>query len=627
MKIYLNKYRSITAVFVLIFSIFQLHAQTIIKAGDVNGKWTKKGSPYQIKGDINIPSGATLTIESGAKIEFQGLFKLNVQGSLIASGNKKDSIIFTIADTIGINSGEKYGWNGIRFDCRPMQWDTIRFKMHKNEKVKAILQQRINEGKLDTTTRISLSLKVDDIVDDTILCDSLFKNKQQSQLDYCLFEYATAISGNKTDVFGGAIYIYRYSNLIISNCSFINSRAYAGGAIYCKEAAPIIQNNFFIGCNAASSGGAMAFINSGPFIFNNRFSENTSGYNGGAVFFYESNPFMLNNFIINNIAYNCGGGIYVEKKYKDFILSGNYQPVKDIKFKRDTSVENAAINTSLLGNPVSFNGKFVNNIVCVNTSKTGGGIGLFASAPEIINNTICNNTSKKTGSGICCYFSAPYIINSIIYGNNSGKSSDQVFLFNESAPLFNYCDIEAGRDGILNDTSKNSSFEYSNNIEENPLFNNIAQSDYSLRSSSACIDAGLPDITDLKIAMIDNAGKNRINNHFIDMGALEYTGIDSKTKSTEENQPGDLGEKQLIAMVYPNPNEGLFTITLHNNTYNNLQISVIAHNGQVIYLKDFYTDGWFEEQININDKSPGIYILQIKSQNHIIYRGEIVKEN
>ena len=46
-------------------------AQTTIAGGNIiNQTWTTAGSPYTVQGDIIVPAGAFLTIESGVEVRF-----------------------------------------------------------------------------------------------------------------------------------------------------------------------------------------------------------------------------------------------------------------------------------------------------------------------------------------------------------------------------------------------------------------------------------------------------------------------------------------------------------------------------------------------------------------------------
>lgn len=98
----------IIACFVAMIMLGQLGAQTILEnKQEVSGKWSKKGSPYIIKGEVIIPEGKTLKISAGTVIKFKtgtnreyqesefDLGFLRVKGTLIAKGKVNDMILFT----------------------------------------------------------------------------------------------------------------------------------------------------------------------------------------------------------------------------------------------------------------------------------------------------------------------------------------------------------------------------------------------------------------------------------------------------------------------------------------------------------------------------------------------------
>lgn len=598
-----------------------LNAQSTIIAGEVNGIWTKQNSPYVIKGDINIPNGKTLIIQPGVKVIFQGKYKLNVQGKLLAQGTKTDSIIFTY-DTSQLSIDNFKGWLGIRFDRRPVAFDTLKFRMPNNENLKKLVQERIENRTIDTSTKMKLVLTGEDIVNDTILPDSIFYKIPLSTLEYCKIEYVNTSGAQRPYIFGGGVYIYRYSNLVINNCTFQNNTAYAGGAIYCKEASPIIANNVIKNCKTASSGGAMVFIHSGVFLYNNFISNNISGYNGGAILFYESSPYVLNNTFIKNKAEKSGGAIYFEKDFKNFLKNSNYKPDISNKYKRDSIIEKRLINRNLLGKNNTIYGKFINNIICNNFSEEGGGITLAATAPEIINNTISNNKVMNNGGGVYCIYASPKIINSIIYGN-VGKN--QLYLFGESEPEINYCVIENNINGIGVDTTCKSFPFIKEIIAEDPLFANVSLNDYSLTEQSKCIDAGFLENSD-QFPLIDIKGKNRIYNNKIDIGAIEYEPIGkNKKKSTDdENNILKNAFKETFVNIYPNPNKGRFYLVIHNNTHEKVKVSIFSSNGSCVYLNEFITSDWFEKEIDLSTYSSGNYLIVVYAGEEKLYNGEII---
>ena len=106
------------------------NAQTNIPGGNVSGTWTVAGSPYLIQASIMIPNDSTLTIEPGVTVNFQGTYKMYVQGRVIAIGTATDTIIFTAANTTD-------GWRGIRFENTPVTNDSSKFKYCKLQYGKA----------------------------------------------------------------------------------------------------------------------------------------------------------------------------------------------------------------------------------------------------------------------------------------------------------------------------------------------------------------------------------------------------------------------------------------------------------------------------------------------------------
>ncbi|MFO7657376.1 MAG: T9SS type A sorting domain-containing protein [Bacteroidales bacterium] len=624
MKNFLKIFLRSMAMLLLVWPMQMICSQTVINPGEIKGTWTKDHSPYLIKGDVNITAGDSLIIQPGVKVTFAGLYKINVQGYLKATGAKNDSILFTVADTSVARKYDFKGWGGIRFDRRPVTWDTLRTRVPRNEEARKIYQQRIDNGDLDILPRIILKLKPEDLVNDTIVNDSIFHAVKGSRLEYCRFEYATAINNRKPYVFGGAIYIYRYSNLIISNCAFSNNLAYAGGAIYCKEAAPVITGNVFTSCRAESSGGAMVFIHSGAFISGNNIKGNISGHNGGAVLFYESNPYVLNNTFINNTAENAGGALYCENELKQFFATGEYKPAGNSKYLSEQATEKIAVNSLINSKKGSSVGKIINNVICDNKAGYGGAVGLSSTAPDLVNNTISNNRAGE-GSGIYAYFSSPTITNSIIYGNSGSKNNHQVFLYGNTPLYLDFCNIESGKSGIVSDTAFSPVINYANNIDINPMYKNAGLHDYSLVEKSACIDAGTPNTGEVSVLLSDIRGNIRIFNNHIDIGAMEYApASDPKKKSTEEKLQDTDILKEAIVLVYPNPGNGLFNITLHNNIYKTIGVSIFAQTGQNVLYKEYPAGEWFEQQIDISGKSSGVYIIRMVSGTNVIYQGEIV---
>ena len=547
-------------IFFLVFVIFSLNtltsfAVTNIPAGLVSGTWTTSGSPYNIQGNIQISNGTTLTIEPGVSVIFQGTYKLNVKGRLLAIGTETDSITFVSADTIN-------GWRGIRYVNTLVTNDT-------------------------------------------------------SIIKYCNIAYSWAFAGSSTDASGGALYFENFSKAIISNCLISNCKAdYYGGAIYCLGSSPTIKNNTIVNnvipntssngagggiycdngsnptisfntisynsvpsylcygggimCNSSSPtisnntisnnsacfGGGIVCNNSNSLITNNTISFNTAtanpNGNGSGIYCSGSGaPSILNNTITNNNAAN-GGGIC--SYGSNSIISNNiitYNTATNgsgggiccFQWGNQTITNNIiSNNTAAQGGGISCDGSSViisNNTITNNTSTSfgteygGGGIYCSGSNPIFSNNTIANNSAVVGGALYCFNAANPVFRNCIFRGNTASANGTQVFIYDDTnSPDFFYCDLQ-GDSTAFELNGYIYSGTYQNNLDVDPLFvapsggsgtgYNGVIADWSLQNSSPCIDAGDPNGS---YTSIDLAGLPRVNVCRIDMGAYEYqTGI------------------------------------------------------------------------------------------------------
>ncbi len=78
-------------------------AQTTVSGNlTANTVWTLSSSPYQIVGDVGVPSGITLTVEPGIQVQFNDACTIQVQGQLLAIGTETNKIVF---DAGSLSSG------------------------------------------------------------------------------------------------------------------------------------------------------------------------------------------------------------------------------------------------------------------------------------------------------------------------------------------------------------------------------------------------------------------------------------------------------------------------------------------------------------------------------------------
>lgn len=345
--------------FIFILNI-EFVAQTIVPSGNVSGLWSKIGSPYKIHGDISIPYLESLIIESGVLIEFQGHYKLNIYGKLLAMGTENDTITFTVNDTTGfkVPNTPNGGWAGIRFD---------------------------NSFPFDS-----------------------------SKIIYCKLEYGKAI-GSWPDNSGGAIFVNSYNNLTIANCLITKNIASGlegpgGGGIAIWGSSPSILKNT-ISKNSAQFGGGISCYESNPLLVNNLIQNNFAEQGGGIVFNENSQPIISNTIIKDNLA-QSGGGIVC---WNNCNLNLN-----NVTFLGNTATVWAGGGISLGNSNFQINGcTFSNN----NASVMGGAIFFSADTSDqgiphqitIENSSFLSNYAEESGAiNISNFAYTPLNINVII---------------------------------------------------------------------------------------------------------------------------------------------------------------------------------------------------------------------
>ena len=95
------------------------------------------------------------------------------------------------------------------------------------------------------------------------------------------------------------------------------------------------------------------------------------------------------------------------------------------------------------------------------------------------------------------------------------------------------------------------------------------------------------------------------------------------------SEPVGVGEAEPIMSslkVYPNPNTGSFTVKF--GTFNSMDIKLTVRDmvGRTVYVKEFgSTNGIFATTVELDDVSPGVYMVNIDIGTYAFYRKVLVK--
>jgi hypothetical protein len=77
--------------------------------------------------------------------------------------------------------------------------------------------------------------------------------------------------------------------------------------------------------------------------------------------------------------------------------------------------------------------------------------------------------------------------------------------------------------------------------------------------------------------------------------------------------------------VYPNPNQGEFTIQLNSTNSDQLNIQVFDIRGRSIFNNTYNHTGEFSQTINLNNAQSGMYLLNINDGSNTVIKKIIVE--
>jgi len=327
--------RTIIFAFLLIFSI-GLQAQTNV-SGNQSGTWTLANSPYQVTGDITVPGGQVLTIEAGVQVIFQGHYKIQVAGQIIANGSDGNLITFTATN-------HTIGWNGIRIDTASAISEFHFCKFEYGIKSGGAYIE-MNGG-------------------------AIFIKDADAQFFNCIFMDNEA-NGSNNDGMGGAVYAINTGGVNQTLTKFID----------CK-----FERN-----RTETEGGAIKLTNDAYSEFTRcEFINNNAGYGGGALMIYVGEGTKFNNCLFYmNSSNNSGGGAIK-----------TLQAQSNLNFTHCTFAYNSAFGAGE-GGACDFsyaNTTFINSIIYGNSQQYGDEINVGQGATAQIDYCDLNMPSSASGS-------------------------------------------------------------------------------------------------------------------------------------------------------------------------------------------------------------------------------------
>jgi len=284
-----------------------------------NTTWTKANSPYVITGDIDVDTGATLTIEPGVTIIADGNHVLYIDGRISAIGTASDNITFTCKQV----PKDVYSatWKGIEVRHASFS-DTLYFEYCHFQYATYALFVRGNPVKVS-------NCKFDH---NGTAFENLDFPQSYALIEKCRFQYHSYglfIAGRQVSVTNNVISDADYgfygkgdvANNIVYNCGI----GIAGGFK--------VHHNTVFNCNEGLSTG-------GDTVSYNQLWHNKTGlrYNGNVVVMhngikYSETGILCSGLLIGNlITNNCieGSTAYAFFNGNDFVdISNNYWATVD----------------------------------------------------------------------------------------------------------------------------------------------------------------------------------------------------------------------------------------------------------------------------------------------------------
>nr|WP_321406272.1 T9SS type A sorting domain-containing protein [uncultured Carboxylicivirga sp.] len=261
--------------------------------------------------------------------------------------------------------------------------------------------------------------------------------------------------------------------------------------------------------------------------------------------------------------------------------------------------------------------ELVNVIVRNNhaTSYDGGGVYNRYSKLDLVNCLIYNNESNRWGAGVYQDLNqgSTTLINCTVVNNHANDTGGGLF-GHSIGNLKVYNSIVWGNTANVtgNNTYNVSQVEYScledaisgtGNINDNPLFVDVAGLDFHLTTASPCIDAAFN--SSIANYSLDLDFSERIKNNVVDMGVYEAslsTGlVETNTNTNVLVYPNPIASDDLINIILPHLSEQI-VVTVYDLSGKLIGEKNFKNVSSVTYALEYNKSGMYLVNIQYDDQ-------------------------
>lgn len=217
-------------------------------------------------------------------------------------------------------------------------------------------------------------------------------------------------------------------------------------------------------------------------------------------------PQIINTTVMENHA-NYGGGVSIGS---DFAVLRNVIIKDNVASEKAGGLYNSTNNSHPL---------VINTLITGNRARLGGGIYSFLGAARFHNVTVAGNTATENGNEL--YFEGEVYDNPMLPDTDSARFSNCIFWHPGSSPITNVF-IEKDSTLVVDHSIFPGAQPWpgEGNLNQAPVFTDVAGKDFSLRLTSPAINKGVNDSVAISTPT-DLAGAARVVGSYVDMGAYE----------------------------------------------------------------------------------------------------------